>query len=306
MLTGAKVLLIGASGQIGRDVARRFADSCEIWRVADFNGLESGEKAGPREDMPYSINLSAGGLDRLPGDFDYVFHFAEVRDPYSVTEGLEGNCHAVARVMKHCRKAKAFLHLSSAWVYKPDPDSRRAFSESSDIGRNFGGQYAASKIAGEAAARAGSLILGVPTVICRANVVYGPAGGGALDQAIDDFVATSQVRATAGTPACFSPLHEDDVADLIEPSLALAAIPPAIVNWCGDEIVSWHEIFRHIGRVIDREPLESGPLESARPSCAQDPALRRSLAGPTRTSWKDGVAGVLQARHAGVGWRGVA
>jgi len=306
MLAGSKVLLTGEAGQIGRAVARRFAGKCEIWGVSPYDRPGSREEAEALGVRPLAIDLAADDFDQLPADFDFVLHFAEASEPHTVAEALDGNCHAVARVMKHCRKARAFLHLSSAWVYKPGADPCQAFPETADIGRNFGDQYAASKITGEAAARAGSLILGLPTVICRANLVYGPAGGGALDSAIDHFVKTGDIRAMAETPACFSPLHEDDVADLVEPSLALAAAPPAVINWCGDDTVAWSEIFRHIGSLIDRVPTEMGPAESARPSCAQDPALRRSLAGPAGTSWKDGVAGVVKARHPRIAFRDVA
>ena len=306
MLAGSKVLLTGADGQIGRAVARRFAGSCEIWGVSSYSAPGSREEAEACGVRPLALDIAADELQQLPTDFDYVLHFAEASEPRSVAEGLARNCHAVARVTKHCRAAKAFLHLSSAWVYKPAPDPRQAFAEAADIGRNFGGQYAASKITGEAAARAGSLILGLPTVICRANLVFGPGGGGALDRAIDNFVATGEVQATAETPAYCSPLYEEDVADLIEPSLALAASPPAIINWSGDETVSWSEIFRHVGRLIDREPTEFGPAQSARPSCAQDPTLRRSLAGPARTSWQHAVAAVLQARHPSIALRDIA
>jgi len=180
MLAGSKVLLTGADGQIGRAVARRFAGSCEIWGVSSYSAPGSREEAEACGVKPLALDIAADELQQLPTDFDYVLHFAEASEPRSVAEGLARNCHAVARVTKHCRAAKAFLHLSSVWVYKPAPDPRQAFAEAADIGRNFGGQYAASKITGEAAARAGSLILGMPTVICRANLVFGPAGDGAL------------------------------------------------------------------------------------------------------------------------------
>jgi len=305
MLAGSKVLLTGEIGQISRAVIGRFSGACEMWTISPRSHPASREEA-PVRVTSLAIDLATDPLDPLPTDFDYVLHFAEASEPRSAAEGLDGNCHAVARVMKHCRNAKAFLHLSSAWVYKPTADPRHAFLETEDLGRNFGDQYAATKITGEAAARAGSLILGVPTVICRANLVYGPAGGSALDNAIDNFVATGEVRAAAETPAYFSPLYEDDVADLVEPSLALAAIPPAVVNWCGDESVAWSEIFRHLGRLTGREPNELGPAESDRPSCAQDPTLRQSMAGPARTSWKHGVEAVLKARHPHIACRDVA
>jgi nucleoside-diphosphate-sugar epimerase len=305
MLAGCKVLITGEADQVGRAVTRRLAETCDMWGISRYTRPGSREEAASLGVTPLAIDLTSDSLEQLPTDFDYILHFAEASGTPGVAEGLDGNCHAVARVMKHCRNAKAFLHLSSAWVYKPAVDPRQAFPETADIGRNFGGQYAASKITGEGAARAGSLILGMPTVICRANLVYGPTGGGALDSAIDHFVATGEVWATAETPAYFSPLHEDDVAGLVEPSLALATVPAAVVNWCGDETVAWSEIFRHLGRLIDRDPIERGLAESVQPSCAQDPALRLSLAGPAGTSWKDGVAGALKARHSRIACRDV-
>jgi len=298
MLESSKLLVTGCTSQTGWAVLSRYASSSDVWALSHYSEPGSFDAALALGATPVRCDLATDPLDALPTDFDYVLNLAEEADPASASEGLAANCDTIARLMKHCRNAKAFLHLSSHWVYKPHPDPAHAYREDDDIGSNRGGQYAPSKMAGEGAVRGGSLILGLPAVICRANVVYGAADGRSMiDDAIDHFLAAGEVPSPSDGRLWLSPLHADDVADLVEPSLRLAAAPSAVLNWSGDEAVEWEELFAYVGRLTGRKLSFSRNEELNGIGGIQDGSRRQSVAGPTSIGWKEGVRAALKRRN---------
>ena len=301
MLESRKLLVTGCTSQIGWAVLSRYAGTSDLWALSRYSEPASFDAALALGVKPVRCDPATDSLHEIPTDFDYVLNFAEEPDPGNAGEGLAGNCDSIARLMKHCRSARAFLHLSTNWVYKPHLYPAHAYREDDDMGSNRGGQYAPSKTAGEGAVRGGGLILGLPTVICRANVVYGGAYGRSLiDDAIDHFLATGEVPVPSEGRLFLSPLHAEDVADLIEPSLRLAAVPSAVLNWTGDEAIEWEELFAYIGLLTGRKPAFSrGDLLNGMGGI-QDPSRRRSVAGPARIHWKEGVRAALVRRNISV------
>ena len=298
MLESSKLLVTGCTSPIGWAILSRYAASSDLWALSRYSEAGSYDAALALGATPVRCDLATDPLDALPTDFDYVLNLAEEVDPANACEGLSANCDTIARAMKHCRNAKAFLHLSSNLVYKPHPDPAHAYREEDDIGSNHGGQYAPSKTAGEGAVRAGSLILALPAVICRANVVYGAAfGRGMIDEAIDHFFAAKEVPAPSAGPLWMSPLHADDVADLVEPSLRMAAVPSAVLNWSGDEAVEWEELFAYVGQLTGGEPVYSRDEGLSGIGGIQDPCRRQSIAGPAKIGWKEGVRAALERRN---------
>ncbi len=298
MINAKKILITGNTGRIGQALSERLVKVTEVWGLSRYSRQGSLEEAQALGVKPIRADIGQDSLSNLPGDFDHVLHLAEARAPRTAAEGLATNCEGVARVMKHCRNSRAFLYLSSAFVYKAAADPSHNYGETADIGSNHGGQYAPTKITGEAAARAGSIVFGIPTVICRANVAYGGAREhGLIDRAIDCFVATGEVPAPAAGPIYLSPIHVDDIFDLLAPSLSLAATPARVLKWSGDEKVEWCELFHYVGELIGKRPQFVVDPDFDAASRAQDPALRRSIAGPVATHWREGVRRVLETRH---------
>ena len=60
-----------------------------------------------------AIDLGDGDFAGLPGDFDYVLHFAVAKSPANFDADLRANAEGVGLLMSHCRDAKAFLHCST-------------------------------------------------------------------------------------------------------------------------------------------------------------------------------------------------
>lgn len=299
MLAGTKVLLTGLTGRIGGAIVERFAPVCDLWGLARYGAEGSFEAAERLGVTPVRGDYATGAFDGVPTDFDYVLHVAADNTPTSAEQGMLANSDGAALLMKHCRTAKAFLHVSTGGVYKSYPDPRHVYSEDGDLGPTYGGQYSPTKLAGEGAARAACLILEVPTVICRQNVQYGgpTAQGGMIDMFLDMLVETGTVYLPSEGRNLTSPIHEDDICDLVEPSLTIASVPASIVNWCGDEAVDWREMFEYAGRLIGREPDFIRTPEFVFPSNISDPGKRRSIAGPCKVGWKEGVRRSLRLRH---------
>lgn len=299
MLDGKKVLITGHTGRIGQAVATRFASTCEMWGLARYTRAGSIDEARALGIVPVQGDYSRGSLDQVPRDFDYVLHIAADVSPPSATDGMLDNIDGVARLMSHCREAKGFLHVSTTGVYKQDPDPWRVYSEDAELGGAYGGQYVPTKIAGEGAARACALALGLPTVICRQNVQYGGPhpNGGLIDRMVDELVRTGDVLApVSGINVCGA-IHEDDICDLIKPSLSIASVPASIVNWCGDEAVEWHALFEYAGELIGRRPNFIPSADFTFPNCIPDPTRRREIAGPAKIDWKTGIRRSLECRH---------
>lgn len=302
MLAGKKVLITGLTGRIGAAIAERFAPTCELWGIARYSAEGSLEAAKKLGVIPVKGDFTTGELSQLPTDFDYVLHVAADVAPKSAEQAMVANSDGSARLMKHCRAAKAFLHVSATGIYKQHPDPRHAYPETDDLGGAYGGQYAPSKLAAEGAVRAGAIILDLPTVICRQNVQYGGphVNGGLVDRFLDVFVETGEAFLPPEGPLIIGAIHEDDICDLVEPCLRIASVPAEIVNWGGDEVVDWQEMFEYAGRLLGKTPKFIRKAEFAFPNCFPDTAKRMKIAGPLKVTWKDGVRRSLQIRHPGI------
>jgi nucleoside-diphosphate-sugar epimerase len=299
MLEGKKVLITGLTGRIGQAVAERFAPVCEMWGLARYTLEGSQEEAARLGVRPVRGDFARGSLEGVPTDFDYVLHIAANVYPTSAEEGMIDNSDGVARLMKHCRSAKAFMHVSTTGVYNSKADPQHRYREDDEVG-SVRNQYQPTKLAGEGAARGVCIVLDLPTVICRQNVQYGSGHvkPSAIDRALDVFVQTGEVKVAPNNAVHLtSPIHLDDICDLIEPSLGLASVPATIVNWCGDEAVEWREMFEYAGQLIGKAPkfVPNPDFNSA--TCIADPTKRRQMAGPTKIGWKEGVRRTLQLRH---------
>jgi UDP-glucuronate 4-epimerase len=159
-----------------------------------------------------------------------------------------------------------------------------------------------TKLAGEGAVRAAAMILELPTVICRQNVQYGGphVNGGLIDRFLDIFAETGEAFLPPEGPLIIGPIHEDDICDLVEPCLGIAATTPPIVHWSGDELVDWQEMFEYAGELIGRKPTFIRRADFAFPNCFPDPTARRKLAGPCKVTWKEGLRRSLEIRHPGI------
>jgi nucleoside-diphosphate-sugar epimerase len=267
-------------------------------RYAAPGALERTEKQGVR---PVKGDFTTGDLAAVPDDFDYVVHFAANTHPTTQDQGMVDNAEGAGLLMNHCKRAKAFLQVSTTGVYSRDPDDYHRYAEGDRIGgsTDYAPFYGGSKAAGEGVVRTLSRILDIPLTIARMNVAYGgPQDDGGLPGAVLEWLAKGEpIRIPKSWPCLHMPIHEDDISEQIEPLLAAATIGGNVVNWGGDDMVSVEEFAEYMGELTGLTPLYNKTDENPLPQGALDNNKRLRLIGPCKVKWRDGFRRMVAARH---------
>ena len=296
-MQGKTIVVTGCTGQVGFPVAAALAADNEVLAAARFSDpaqRERLEKAGAR---CVTVDLTGGDFGELPTDPDHVLHFA-VSKTNDWDGDLAANAEGVGLLMAHCKGATSFLHCSTTGVY--EATGELPYREDSPLGDNhrvspFLQTYSISKIAAEAAVRLSARLWDLPTTIARLNVPYGNNGGWPAIM-LDLALAGIPTEVPAGGPAVYNPIHEDDIVALVPKLLEIAAVPPVIVNWGGEEVVSVQEWTAYLTELTGVEiPLTEGA--SAIPSVSVDLTKQHQLVGAAQVSWKDGFRRMVEARH---------
>jgi nucleoside-diphosphate-sugar epimerase len=295
-LRDRKILVTGATGQVGFAVARALAGANQVHglaRLAKPSDRERLEKAGVR---PVAVDLAAGSLDALADDFDAVLHFAVVKGGDADFErDLTANAEGTGRLMAHCRRAKAFLHCSSAAVYRPP--GARAAREQDPLGDNHRAllpTYSLCKIASEAVARFAAREHSLPTVIARLSVPYGDNGGWPWFH-LALLRAGRPIPVHPERPNLFNPIHEDDLVAHLPRLLAAASVPAQVVNWGGSETVSLEAWCDWLGELCGLSPRWRETPDTIA-SLPVDLTRMHALLGPTRVAWREGMRRMVEAR----------
>jgi nucleoside-diphosphate-sugar epimerase len=293
---GHKLLVTGATGQVGFAVARALARENRVHGLARLAQPDARERLTAAGIVPCAVDLAHGDLAALPDDLDYVLHFAVVKGGAAdFDRDLAANAEGTGRLMARCRRAKAFLHCSSAAVYQP-PGSKPA-REQDPLGDNHRAlmpTYSLCKIASEAVARFAAREFGLATTIARLSVPYGAAGGWPWFH-LALLRAGRPIPVHPERPNLFNPIHEDDLVAHVPALLAAASVPAQIVNWGGSESVGLEAWCAYLGELTGLEPrwhetpdtIASLPLDLTR---------MHALLGPTRVAWRDGLRRMLEAR----------
>lgn len=293
---GHKLLVTGATGQVGFAVARALARENQVHGLARLAQPQARERLVAAGIEPCAFDLAHGDLTALPDDFDYVLHFAVVKGGAAdFDRDLTANAEGTGRLMAHCRRAKAFVHCSSAAVYQPP--GQQPVREQDPLGDNHRAlmpTYSLCKIASEAVARFAAREHGLPTTIARLSVPYGEAGGWPWFH-VALLRAGRPIPVHPGRPNLFNPIHEDDLVAHVPKLMAAASVPAQIVNWGGSEAVALEAWCEWLGELTGLEPrwhetpdtIASLPLDLTR---------MHALLGPTRVAWRDGLRRMLETR----------
>lgn len=291
-----RILVTGASGQVGFAVASALARDHEVFGLARLTQPRDRERLAKAGVTPVAVDLAQGSFEGLPDDFDCVLHFAVVKGgDADFDRDLAANAEGTGRLMAHCRRARAFVHCSSAAVYRP-PGTRPA-RESDPLGDNHRAlmpTYSLCKIASEAVARFAAREYGLPTVIARLSVPYGASGGWPWFH-LALMRGGRAIPVHSERPNLFNPIHEDDLVAHVPKLVAAASTPARIVNWGGSETVALEQWCAWLGELTGLEPkwhetpdtIASLPLDLTR---------MHELLGPTRVAWRDGLRRMLETR----------
>ena len=301
MLSGEKVLITGAAGQIGYPLALHLAKDNEVWGLARFSDPAARARLESAGVVPFKHDLGEADFAGLPDDFTYVLHLAANMARTDYDKAITDNAEGTGLLLKHCRRAKAALVMSTHSVYKPWDDPWHNFVETDplgDVNSTYTPTYSMSKIGQEAVARFCSRAFDLPVIIARMNASYGPNGG--LPAYHLDSVAAGEPVTTRWDPCLYMPIYEDDINEQAAPLLAAATVPATIVNWGGDEPVSVQQWVPYMGELTGK-PAEVVVKEipnTLRGSVA-DATKRQAITGPCKVDWREGLRRTWEARRPG-------
>src|SRR5712691_9709565 len=115
-LQGEKVVVTGATGQVGFPVAVALAKENEVVAPARFGNPAVRERLEAAGVACVVADLGAGELAEVPADATYVLNFA-VSKTNDWDADLRDNAEGVGLLMAHTKAAQAFLHCSTTGVY---------------------------------------------------------------------------------------------------------------------------------------------------------------------------------------------
>ncbi len=301
MLKGQRILVTGATGQVARPIAQTLAAHNEVWAGARFSDETAKAELEAQGIKTAKFSLGEENLSQLP-DVDYVIHCGVNQSPKSTEVGLSVNAEGTGFLMKRYRDAKAFFHMSSDSIYRDNPDPKALIGEDAELGGYsvYAPHYAMSKLGTEAVVRFQARELGLPTIIARLDVAYGMHGHGGVPTVLYQFMlgGMAYTQKDNGESYC-CPIYEDDIVEQVQGLIEHASVPATTVNLGGDEIVSVEEMIRYIESLTGLEmKIDTGPLATWQMKIV-DPAKRKSLAGPCKVGWQDGIRRILEQRFPG-------
>jgi nucleoside-diphosphate-sugar epimerase len=152
--------------------------------------------------------------------------------------------------------------------------------------------YAFTKVASEAVVSYVSRSLEIPATIIRVASVSGVDGGPMRDR-LDLIVEGRPIPLHPDRPTYFRPMFEPDVARLGVAALEAARVPPLVVNWCGDDVVSVEEYCTFLGELVGREPIFEYTPEGW-PGLVPDTTLMHEVLGYCEVTWQEGCRALVE------------
>jgi UDP-glucuronate 4-epimerase len=302
VLTGKRILITGATGLVARAVAFALAEHNEVHCLGRFSDREVEHALQQRGVRTWRWDMAADDLEGMPNKVTHVLHAAVDRGTDGrFEEAMAVNAVAAGRLMTHCRTAEAFLYVSTGAIYvRRELDHQHTETDPLGTTTTFLPTYPVGKLATEGAVRAFAVTLGLPTTIARLNVAYGPYAHGGIPVIFFRQMLAGQPIAVprVGQHYC-SPIHTDDLVRQTPALWAAAGVPATVVNWGGDEVVGVRDLMVHISELTG-VPVDFVPSELTRAVVAVDATRRRSITGPCRIPWRDGVRRALEAHFPGV------
>lgn len=294
-LSDQKILLTGATGQLAYSIGRGLAASNHVDALARFGAPGSRERLEATGMNPIRFDYVHDDLAKLDDDYDYVLHLATTQDPGDddFERAIEVNAVATGRLMARFPDVKAFFFSSTCSVYQPN--GQTPLKETDPLGDAMRGHcpiYSISKVAAEAVVKFASEQLGIPAVIARMNVGYGPNGGLPVMH-MEAIRRGEPIYLHSSKPNLFSPVHEEDYGRQLVAMLGAASSPPLLVNWCGSQLVSAEEWCEYMGELMGKK-VEFVYSDDFFPCTPCDTTRLHEVIGETQVDWRDGMRRLVE------------
>jgi nucleoside-diphosphate-sugar epimerase len=295
-----KILVTGPAGQIAFPICEHLAKDNEVWGIARFSGADDRARVDALGVTTRKIDLGDPDYSDLPTDFTYVLHLATFQAAgLDYDQALRINAEGTGLLLGHCRNAKAALVMSTASVYEPNADPWHPYAETDPLGDSHmlsSPTYSVSKISEEAVARTCARLFDLPVTVARMNAAYGP-NGGLPGYHLDWMVADAEI-VLRSDPAPYSAIYQDDINEQVDALLDAATVPATIVNWGGDDTVTAQEWCTYFGELTGAKPkIRVNHFPGTQPGNVLDNTKRRSITGPSKYGWREGMKRMVEGRY---------
>ncbi len=295
-LEGRRIVITGATGQVGGPIAESLAGANEVIAAARFSDAAVRDRLEAAGVTCAPVDLRAGDLSALPRDgVDAVLNFAVAKTQRWAVD-LRINAESPGDLLAWCRPER-FLHCSTTGVYRPK--GHEPITEDDALGDNHAVMmptYSIAKIAAETVVRFAARQFDVPTTIARLNVPYGDHGGWPLFHLL--MLRQGQpIPVHVDAPSTYSPIHQDDITAMVPALLDAASLPVTTVNWAGSEAVSVEAWCAHLGELTGLTPTFA-PTADTLESVVADTTRLDAIAGPATVGWREGFRRLVEANPA--------
>ncbi len=284
-LTGARVLVTGAAGQLGAMIVSAFADAAVVALTRD--SLDITDAAAVRRAVAAAapnVIVNCAAFNDVDGAEDRA------------VEALAINAIALRTLARAAEDAGATLvHYSTDFVF--DGSAAEPYTE--DAPTSPRSCYAVSKLLGE------WLALDTPrSYVLRVESLFGSPPGwtgrrGSLDGIVDGLEQGREVRVF--TDRVVSPSYTPDIAAATR-HLVVTDAPYGLYHCANAGFASWYDVAREAAHALGVEPalvpmtLDQVRLRAERPRfCALD-GRKLAAAGFAMPPWQDALRRWLGAR----------
>jgi nucleoside-diphosphate-sugar epimerase len=269
----SKILLTGGTGFIGSRLCERLALDYKLpYRVLVRNFTHAPRIARLGAEMVGGDLDDSGSLDRALVGCDTVVHLAYSEGPQTRT------------LVRACRKAgiKRLVHISSIAVHGADPGPEAAHEATARIGRYPGQEYSNLKAQAELVIQH-AIGDGLPAVILRPTIVYGPYGPfviSIVEAARDRGVFT---MLDDGRGIC-NAVYVDDVCDAILTAIESNEGIGSAFFITADNAVTWREFNLAFAQMVVPVPriISLSSDEVQRYWASQRPTFKSDIAALSR------------------------
>jgi UDP-glucuronate 4-epimerase len=291
---GKKILITGATGMVSRPLVREYGTRGKVYAMARYARAEDRRAIEELGGIPLAADLEhPETLSAIPEDIDYVINCAVGRSN-RFDRDFPANAEGVGFLMARCRRAKAFLHMSTTGVYEyRGHEPRKESDPLADNHRVMSPTYSISKIAGERVCMFAARQFGIPTTIARLCVPYGDWGGWPYFHLMM-LKNGAPIEVHPDRPNYYNLLHTDDYIEKIPRLLAAASPSVTLTNFAGEPRVAIEQWCGYLGELTGLAPTYADNPRAFGSLCT-DLTRMESLVGETKVDWRDGIRRMVEA-----------
>lgn len=285
-----KVLVIGASGLIGRGMCHVLARDNEVHAVARFTDPDIKTEIEKTGAVIWQKDLVKDKIDDLPQDFDAIYYEAVLwefgRARKNEDEALEVNTYRIGDILYHFKNVEQIVIGSTGAIFPKTPER---CVEGKTLLLPPPAIYTITKFCGEILATWISRTFNIPCSIVRYFWPYAPYKNAKSNFAFD------KPQKFNPSPRVLPTLY---IADAVEKTIKageFASVPPQVFNVAGPEFLNEKEINQIGGKITGVKPIIEETEEVSGITVVPDTTKMVKMLGQSRIYIEEGLRRTYKA-----------